>query len=225
MGVAITRTVVMYIFILIIMRVMGKRQLGDLQAYELVITFLISGIAAIPLQENSLPLINSILGICILAAFEIIVSVLTIKVPCIRKLLMGKSITIIKDGQMDLNQLKRLRISVSELIDNLRVNGVFNIEDIQYANIETNGKLSVLLKPGKRPPTADQVTTPDNFEKSKLPCLVIDDGNIDKHGLIITDLTRKDIEKELKKRNLQIDNVLIMTADADKHYFIVKKAK
>lgn len=225
MGISMLRAAIMYIFIVAIMRIMGKRQLGDLQSHELVITFLISGIAAIPLQENSLPLLNSIVAICVLAALEIVISVLNIKVPFLRRLFIGHSITIIRDGNLDLMQLKRLRVSFSELMDELRVNGAFNLEDVQYASIETNGKLSVLLKPGKRIPTADQFLEPERWEQSKLPCLIIDDGTYNVNGLTVTRLTKKDIDKELKKRRMTIHDVLIMTADADKNYYIVTQPK
>lgn len=223
MFITLFRVIIMYIFIILIMRIMGKRQLGELQSYELVITFMISGIAAIPIQENSIPMLQSIVAITILAALEIIVSVLTIKVPVIKKVLMGNAVTIIKNGQIDQKQLKRLRLSVSELTDNLRSSGFFNLEDIQYATVETNGIISVLLKPDKRPPTASQVTA--NLEDTALPALVIEDGAIDYDALSKVQLSVNDINAELRKHSLKPEDVFIMTADSNRNFFINPKEK
>lgn len=221
MLVCLFRALIMYIFILFIMRIMGKRQIGDMQASEIVVTFLISGIAAIPLQDNGIPLIASIVSIMMLTALEIIISVLMIKVPIIRRLLLGNSVTVISDGKIDEFQMKRVRLSVNELVDALKINGVFNLEDVQYATVETNGQISVLLKPEKRPTSADQVTS--EYEKTKLPYLIIEDGSVNKHGLRITGMDINDVDKELKKRSLSIKDVFVMTVDDDRNYYIVEK--
>ena len=145
------RTLILFVVIIFGLRLMGKRQIGQLQPAELVITILLSEIAATPMQDNDISMLNSVVAIMILVSLEIIMSAISLKSMSFRGLLQGNSIVIIKDGVIDPGQMKRLRFTLDDLLEALRQKDVFDIEEVEYAVVETNGTLSVLLKPCYRP--------------------------------------------------------------------------
>ena len=140
------RTAILYLFVTIAIRLMGKRQIGDMQPNELVVTLLISEIAAIPLQDVSQPILNGVVAIFMLVIIEILISVLALKSSKIRKLMNGQSVVIIKNGVVDQNAMKKVRMTVLDLIELLRIQNVFDISTVAFAVLEVNGQLSVLLK-------------------------------------------------------------------------------
>ena len=168
---------------------MGKRQLGELQPTELVITILLSEIAAIPMQDNALPLGNSIVAVLLLVALEVINSVVVLKSSKCRSFLQGNSLVVIRDGVVDQKQLKRLRFTMDDLFDQLRQKDVFDISDVRYAIVETNGQLSVMLKPEKETVTAEMADIPN--ETKGLLCMVINDGKFLKRSFKECERTKK----------------------------------
>ena len=146
MSIVFIRAVIIYVAVIIALRLMGKRQIGEMTPHELVITILVSQVAIIPLQDNSMPLANMIIPILIFISLEIIVSALSMKSLGFRNLIQGKPIFVIKNGKLDEKQLKRLRLTVDDLTDALREKGFFDISEVQDAVVETNGTVSVLPK-------------------------------------------------------------------------------
>lgn len=146
MAITLIRSVIIYVFVVVAVRVMGKRQVGELNPHELVITILISAIATVPLEDNAMPLANSLVPILIFISLEIIESVLCMKSAKFRNLLQGKPIYIIKDSILIKNNLKRIRYTMDDINDSLRQQGVFDISQVKNAIVETNGKISVELK-------------------------------------------------------------------------------
>lgn len=144
MLILLIRTVLIYAFIILAVRIMGKRQISDMQASELVITLVISDIVAIPMQDVEQPLLSGVLPIVVLVSLEIIVSIIMLKSDKFRTLICGHPVIIIKEGQVLENQLKRLRISYEDLYSLLRQQEVFDIKNIKYAIVETNGSVSLL---------------------------------------------------------------------------------
>ena len=200
---------------------MGKRQLGELQPTELVITILLSGIAAIPMQDNALPLGNSIVAVLLLVALEVINSVVVLKSSKCRSFLQGNSLVVIRDGVVDQKQLKRLRFTMDDLFDQLRQKDVFDISDVRYAIVETNGQLSVMLKPEKETVTAEMADIPN--ETKGLLCMVINDGKFLKRSFKECETDEEKLYDILKKENTEINEVLFMVADKEGNYTIVKK--
>ncbi|NLB36806.1 MAG: DUF421 domain-containing protein, partial [Clostridiales bacterium] len=147
MFVTLLRVVIIYILVIVSVRLMGKRQIGEMQPTELVITILLSEVAALPIQDSSQPIINSIVAVLLLVSFEIINSILSLKIGKYRTLVQGNSLIVIRNGVIDQKQILRLRLTVDDLLESLREQGVFDIKDVEYAILETNGKISVLLKP------------------------------------------------------------------------------
>lgn len=223
MVITLLRTFIFYIVIIIALRIMGKRQIGELQPGELVITILISECAAAPIQDLNRPVLNGIIAILCLVILEILLSVVTLKLPFARRMIDGQPAVIIKDGVIDQKSMRKLRLSVDDLSNNLRQQGIFNITDVAYAIVETDGNLSVMKKALK-----DEVT-PEilNLEvpPNSLPCVIIDDGTVHKAALELCKMSEKDLEKILKKNKVTKDEVFALVADDTGYYTIIKKDK
>ena len=215
------RTMIIYFFLIFILRVMGKRQIGQLQPVELVITIMISEIAVNPLDDPDTSLLNAIIPVCVLAILEISVSFIALKSVRIRTIIQGSSVIVIKNGKPDVKQMKKLRYSTDDLLEALRQKDVFDINDVQYAIAETDGSLSVLLKPEKRTATAENVNA--ETESTSLPRVLITDGRLISTQVEKSRLSEKDIEKILKKKHLQRKDVLLFTADENGNINIIEK--
>ncbi len=221
MFISIIRTVILYIFILIALRIMGKRQLSEMQNSELVITLLISDIAVMPMQNTSQPLLSGIVPILILISLEIVFSVIMLKSGKFRKVVCGSPEMVIRDGEILQNQLKRLRMTTEDLCVQLRQQGIFSLEDVQYCIVETNGDVSVLEKPEKRSPSAEDmgIKIPDKG----IETVVINDSRYLSNSLQLINLTKEWVNSVLEKENISIDEVFIMTANREKEYSIIRR--
>lgn len=217
----IIRTVILYIFVTLGIRLMGKRQIGDMQPNELVITLLISEIAAIPLQDTSQPLLNGIMAIFMLVILEIVMSVLAMKNQYIRKIMSGKSIVVIKNGVIDQKAMKNVRMTVLDLIELLRGQNVFDVSTVAFAVLEVNGNLSVLLKAKEQPVTVGDMNLKPKEEALAIP--VISDGKIIDESLKALETDRKALESKLKDNKTEAKNVFLMTLDRNGKYTIIKK--
>ena len=211
MIITITRTIVLYIFVTLGIRLMGKRQIGEMQPNELVITLLISEIAATPLQDTSQPILNGVVAIFMLVILEIIISVITMKSLYVRKIMNGKSAVIIKNGVIDQNMMRQVRMTVLDLVELLRGQDVFDISTVSYAVLEVNGNLSVLLKSSEQPVTVKDIDI--KKEKATLPLPVISDGKIIRESLDALEISEEDIKSTVKKNSTDIKDVFLMTMD------------
>lgn len=142
------RTLILYLCIILAVRLMGKRQVGEMQPAELVITILVSAVAAVPMQDLDIPLSHGLVPVFTLIAAEVLISVLTLKCIPLRKLLSGKPVPVIREGIIDQQAMGKLRLSLDDLMEDLRLEGVFDLRQVAFAQVETNGKLSVLQKDG-----------------------------------------------------------------------------
>lgn len=217
------RTVILYIFVVIALRLMGKRQIGDMQPGELVITLLISEIAAIPLQDINQPIASGIIAIFMLVIMEILLSFLAMKSFFIRKALSGRSAVVIKNGEIDQNAMRRVRMTVIDLIELLRGQNVFDISTVAYAVLEVNGSLSVLLKGSERAATAADIGAAP--QPDGLPLPVISDGKFVDEALQSLQLSRKDIEAILRQAGTAAGEVFMMTVDRFGNKNIIIKRK
>lgn len=221
MLISLIRITILYFFIIICMRFMGKRQLGELQPTELVITILLSEIAAIPIQDNGVPLINSIVAVLMLVSLEIINSALCLKSAKLRNIIEGNPIVIIRDGIIDQKRLRQLRFSAEDLIEQLRQKDVFDINEVKFAIVETNGQLSVMLKEKNQPITQEAIdsTSPEKG----LQCMIVNDGKTLTKNFDECNMNQKKLEKIMKKNKISIGDILFMVADSFGNYTIVKK--
>lgn len=218
----VIRIVILYLLVTIAMRLMGKRQIGEMQPAELVVTLLISEIAAIPIQDSSQPVLSAVLAIGALTALEIAITFLTLKCRLLNDLTNGKSAIIIKDGVILQSRLKKLRVTVSDLMELLRQQGIFDVREVSYAVLETNGSLSVLQKPDRRNASvADVKGEPQDI--GSYPALVVSDGETVRRGMNDIDVTEQYVLKQLESAGVDLADVFIMTLDKLGNRVIIKK--
>ena len=208
MFISVIRTVILYVFIIVMLRLMGKRQIGDMQPSELVVTLVVANLASIPMQNTSQPLLSGIAPVLALVSLELGVSVLMMKSRSLRRLVCGSPVVVIEDGRLLQKQMKRLRLTTDDLCAQLRQQNIFSLEDVQYCIMETNGILSVLEKPHKRKPCADDLD------------ILIPDKKIEAVAV-----SEDDVFNILNSNNIDLDEVFLMTLDGNGSYRIIKKEK
>lgn len=221
MFITVYRTILLYIIVIISVRLMGKRQIGEMQPGELVVTLLISDIAAMPLQDTNQPILFGVAAIFTLVTLEILVSVVAMKSFFLRKLISGKSVILIKDGAVCESELKKVRITVLDLVEMLRNQQVFDISTVSFAVLETGGNLNVLLKSKSQPATVGDLSI--KKEAAKLPLPVVSDGRLLKESISALGTTRKEVIKLLAQKHTKPSEVLLMTLDANGNVNVVKK--
>ncbi len=221
MAISFVRTLLLYIVVVAAVRLMGKRQISELQTSELVVTLLISNLASVPMQDTGKPLVGGLVPIAVLVICEIFASGLMVKNGLFRKLICGRPIIVIYNGKIQQSEMRRLRMTTEDLCEQLRQKDVFSIQDVAYAIVETNGKLSVIKKPDKEQPTAGMlnVVPPD----TGLETVVVSDGAISDVSLALSGKNRAWVEGVLNKEGLLLPDIFLMTADMKGDYFIVRK--
>lgn len=221
MSVVFIRAIILYLLLIFSVRLMGKRQIGELQPSELAVTILISNIATLPVEDTGLPLLTGIVPIITLASLDVLMSWFGIKSRAVRRLSCGVPIIIIRDGKLDQKQMKALRFTVDDLVAALRGQGVFDISEVQFAVVETTGNLSVYQKYQYRNVTNEDMS---NKGKSKNPPeAVIADGELIRGSMDRLMLTEEWIESTLKKEKTTVKDVFLMTVDDDRNYSLIEK--
>jgi uncharacterized membrane protein YcaP (DUF421 family) len=200
---------------------MGKRQIGELQPTELVITLLLSEIIAIPIQETNVPLFNTLIAVFLLVGFEIFASIFNMKSIKFRNLIQGHPLIVIDDGKIDQKLIKQLRFTIDDLLEALRQKDVFDISQVQYAIVETNGQMSVLLKPEYEPVTREDLKI--NPQQTKLQCLVVADGQMILQDFDICKTNEKKLYGLLKKNKVKLNDIMLMTIDKNGNKNIIRK--
>lgn len=221
MSLVVIRAFIIYIFVIIAVRIMGKRQVGELKPHELVITFLISSTATIPLQDNNMPLLNCIMPILLFVSLEIIVAVLSVKSIKFRNLIQGRPTVIIDKGKIDEKKLRQLRFTVDDLCDALRQQGFWDISEVQNAVIETNGSISAENWEKYKPLTADNVKISVN-DKGLHTAVVIDGKPVEEY-FKDKKIKLSEIELLLNINSKDADKLLLMTVDDNGEIYTVRK--
>ena len=200
---------------------MGKRQIGELQPGELAITILISNIAVLPIENIDVPLILGAVPILTLVCFELLLSILSMKSSKLRTILSGKPIFVIENGKINQKAINSLRFTIDDLTEGLRSCEVFDISQVAYAIVETNGTMSVVKKFQSQNVTPKMLKLED--QQTIIPMVIISDGKVVEDNLKEIGLTSKWLFDKLKKENLNADNIFIMTADNNEKTFIALK--
>lgn len=213
----------MYALVIFSLRLMGKRQLGELQPSELVITILVSNIATLPIENLTLPIITGIIPIITLVCLDVLMSVASMKFRGLRRVLSGSPKVIISNGEIDQKLLHELRYTTDDLMESLRSYNIFDISEIQFAVVETTGKISVYQKFENQPVTAEMLSL--KGKSSNPPELIVDDGKIVPTALKRLGLDEKWLRMRLKSENTNLSDVFIMTASDEKSVKIIKKQK
>ncbi len=213
------RTVIIYVLIIIAIRVMGKRQIGELRPSELVVALLIADLAAVPMQETGTPLLHGIIPMLVLVALELLSSVIMMKCPRFERLVSGNPVPIVRDGTLDVGALKKLRLSVDDLMQALREQNCFDLSEVEYAVAEPSGKITLFFKPPYRPVTCEDLqTTPAD---GGMPALIIADGNFCPWGLDICSKSEQMVGAFLTRQGLMQSEVFVMTLSAGGDFFIL----
>lgn len=225
MVVLLIRTVILYIIIVFALRVMGKRQLGELQPSEFVVTILVSNIATLSLEDSNVPLLGSVLPIFMLVICEVAASLIILKSNKMGKIISGNPCIIIRDGVIDQKVMRDLRWSIEDLMEQLRVGNVFDIGEVSCAIVETSGKLSIFKKFESRETTAGMMQIPIGNDCDSPPMTIISDGRYVPDALNFCNIKQEWVENELKKKNLTVKDVFLMTCNRRAQYFIAEKEK
>lgn len=221
MAITALRTVIIYIVIVAALRLAGKRQLGELQPGELVVTLLIADLASVPMQDTGIPLLNGLVPIAVLVALELILSALMLKWRWLSRLVSGNPVVIVNNGVLDQKALKRLRLTVEDLMETMRQQEVFDIRDVQYAIVETNGKISLFLNPSAQTASRADVQAVTSDDGAPVP--IVSDGKLVDWGIAMCGVSAAWVQDKLKKRRCELRDVLLMTADKSHKVYIVRR--
>ena len=224
MIIAFVRTIVLYLFIIAGIRLMGKRQVGELEPSELVLALIIADLAAVPMQDFGIPLLSGIIPILTLLCITMIISVLSMKSVGFRALICGRPSIIVENGKLHQREMAKNRFTVDELMEELRMKGITDISTVKYAILETNGQISVLPFADQKPPTAkDMAVAP---EEAGLPLVIINDGRVLDHNLKIRGYDQVWLNKQLRSHGVKKpEEVYLLTADElGRTYFAPKEA-
>ena len=223
MVIAFIRTIILYLLIIVGIRLMGKRQVGELEPSELVLALIIADLAAVPMQDFGIPLLTGISPILTLLSVTMIISVLTMKSVRFRALLCGRPSIIVENGKVHQREMKKNRFTVDELMEELRMKGITDLSTVKYAILETNGQISVLPYANQLPVTAEQMNvTPEDVG---LPLVIINDGRVLDHNLKTRGLNREWLHKQLDERHVRhTEDIYLLTVDEQNRvYFVVKE--
>ena len=222
MSIVLIRAVVLYIVLAFSLRLMGKRQLGELQPSELVVTILISNIAAIPVEDSSVPMIMGIIPILTLVCIDVIMSGIMLKFARVRKLMIGSPRIIISEGEILQKEMRRLRYTVDDLTEAMREQQIFDLTQVHFAIVETTGKINFLLKKDYQPAEKQDVSAGGSTQNP--PSVIIRDGVIDKEQLQLLGLGEGWLKKILRENNVSERNVFLLMSESGGKYTMIKKA-
>lgn len=224
MAVSLIRSIILYFLVVILYRVMGKRQIGELQPGELVLAIMISDIASVPMQSVSTPLVSGIVPIVVLMSAEVILSFVAQKNHKLRKVITGEASLIISNGKMIVPEMERLRFNIDDLFEQLRNNGQFDISQIAFAVLETNGNLSVMPKDLYRPVTVQDMQIQPS--KATFPSNIIKDGELDEWALKRIGKDENWLHAQLRKEKIgKIKDIFLMCADENGVTFVQRKGE
>jgi uncharacterized membrane protein YcaP (DUF421 family) len=217
------RAIILYIIVLVVMRLMGKREIGQLQPFELAISIMIADLASIPMTETGIPITNGIIPILGLLVMHLTISLLNLKSIRFRQIICGKPSILIYRGKINEQALKRERFTINELEERLRGNNVYNIGDVEYAVLETSGQVTTILKPNKR------TTTPEDFnimpDYEGIPYDLVIDGIVMNDNLKAIGKDYNWLKKEVGKFKIKPEEALVVTFDGKGQIFCQEKQK
>ena len=212
MLISLIRAVVLYLALILVVRLMGKRQLGEMEPMEFVVTMLIANLAAVPMQETGTPLLAGLLPILVVLSVELVLSVLTYRSVGVRRFLCGKPVILIENGRLLQQNLKKTRVNTDELSEYLRIQGVTDLAQVQYAILETDGNLSVFPFPKERPASAKDAGI--HPKPQFLPVTIVEDGFLSRENLGRAGKDEAWLKQVLQEHRAEITDTLLLTVDA-----------
>lgn len=223
MLITFVRAILLYILVLIVMRFMGKREIGQLQPFELAISIMIADLASIPMTDTGVPITNGIIPILGLLVMHLLISVINMKSMYAREIICGKPRILIFRGKIDEDALKKERFTINELEERLRGNNIFNLGDVEYAILETSGQVTIIPKPEKRNTIPEDFNIKPDYEG--IPYDLIIDGKIMHENLQIIGKDIEWLRKQVAKFKMKPEEILVATMDGKGNFFCQKKEK
>lgn len=224
MLIILVRTIILYFVVILATRLMGKRQIGELQPSEFVIAIMISDVASIPMQNTGVPIISGIVPILTLLVGELIVSFVSLKSRSVRRMLSGKPSVLICHGKIDEDEMRKQRFTIEDLMEELRISGYADISQLEYAVLETNGQISVIPKTSARPITVSDLKI--EVQEELIPRTIILDGQIDSDELQKSGKNIDWLNNQLQKNGIKnVSDVFIATTDTSGNLFVQIKEK
>ncbi|MDI9476744.1 MAG: YetF domain-containing protein [Natronincolaceae bacterium] len=224
MFVVFTRALLLYLIVVVVMRMMGKRQVAQMQPFELVIMILIADLAATPMENMDIPLVNGIIPIIALLSVQVLTAYFSLKNEKFRDFVCGKPSILIHKGRIDQTEMHRLRVNINDLLEALRNKNQFNISDVEYAILETNGQISIIPRADKRP-----VVTGDlgiMVQEEQLPVTLISGGKLNSDKLRKAGHDKKWLMDQLKKQNIDnIKDVFLALISTDGNFYVQERKR
>ncbi len=222
MLILVIRTLILYGTVIASMRVMGKRQIGEMQPSELVVAIMISDLAAVPMQAIDIPILTGIVPVLTLIVAEVTMSFISAKSKGFRKIVTGEPSVVIIDGHINEKELSKLRLNIDDLMEELRLNNYHDISDVSAAIIETSGKLSVIPKTNARNVTVEDMSL-KNLPEDGVSRMLISNGQLDKKELTLSGKSKKWLESKLRQQGIKnIGEVFLATVNAQGELFVQK---
>jgi len=215
------RTIILYLFLILSIRLMGKRQIGQMEPSEFVVTMLVANLASIPMQDGAIPLYSGLVPILTVLGLELVLSALSLRSIFVRKLLCGKPVILIENGNILQENMRKTRLTLDELTGHLREKDVLDLGSVQYAILETNGNLSVFPYPKDRPASAKDAGI--QARKQSLPLTIISDGFLSRENLALAKKDSAWVQAELGKRNATVEGTWLLTVDGTGKVYFCKK--
>ena len=215
------RTIIIYILVLLTMRLMGKREIGQLQPFELAIAIMIADLASVPMSDTGIPIFNGIIPIIGLLIMQMLISFINMRSLVLRSIISGKPTILIYRGKIDEKSLKKEKITLNELQERLRQNGTFSLGDVEYAILETSGQLTVIQKPEKRTVIPEDLQITPEYEG--LPYDLVLDGKVMSDNLQVIGKDYNWLKKQVEKFKIKPEEALIVTYDGKGQILCQKK--
>ena len=215
------RTVFLYLVLIIVIRLMGKRQIGQMEPSEFVVTMLVANLAAIPMQDGAIPLYSGFMPIVIVLGMELVLSALSLRSIRIRKMLCGKPVILVENGKIIQQNLRKTRVTLDELTGHLREKDVLNIKSVQYAILETNGNLSVFPYPKEKPASAEDAGV--RATAQYLMLTIISDGKLLEENLSLSGKDLDWVTRVLGEHNATLKQTYLLSVDSANHILFYKK--
>lgn len=217
------RTVIVYLILIGTMRLMGKRQLGELEVSELVTTLLVSEIASLPIENPAIPIVYVIIPLVTILTLEVSLSVLLLKCPLLKNLASTRPSILIRHGKLDQREMQRIRITLDELVSEVRQAGIASLEEVDYAILEQNGKISIIPKRSAQPPSAKDMSL--SPAESGIVHILVEDGWLNRYNMELMHVDLADIKAYLEKKRLSVEEVFFLGIDDAKEFYIIKKER
>ena len=211
MIVSYVRALILYLVLILVIRLMGKRQIGQMEPAEFVVTMLVANLAAVPMQDNAIPLYSGLVPIFTVLGLELVLATLSLKSLFLRKLLCGKPVILIENGNILQSNLRKTRITLDELTGHLREKDVLDPRAVQYAILETNGNLSVFPFPKERPASAKEAGI--QAKRQYLPITLVSDGKLLRKNLALAGKDEAWVRRTLKNKNATPETTWLLTVD------------